>query len=208
MKRAQILASVGLSLSLSLALAGCGEDETSAGPDAGRLRDAGQVPLDGGQDPTTPADMQPLLDLMNEARAEVNSPPLRWNSAVAATAATWAAGCSWGHAPQNERVLRGELMGENLGGGTGNRWTPEGLGQGWNDEKVFFDCASNECQPNEVCGHYTQVIWRETTEVGCALHDCTSGSPFGGGAWQYLVCRYLPAGNFVGMRPVPAADCP
>ena len=36
-------------------------------------------------------------------------------------------------------------------------------------------------------GHYTQVIWRDTQEVGCAVAR--------GETNDFLVCRYWPAGN-------------
>jgi hypothetical protein len=40
-------------------------------------------------------------------------------------------------------------------------------------------------------GHYTQMIWRGTTRVGCALRSSAR--------YDYLVCRYGPAGNIVGV---------
>ena len=41
-------------------------------------------------------------------------------------------------------------------------------------------------------GHYTQMIWRTTMRVGCALHRGRSD--------DYLICRYSPPGNVVGAR--------
>lgn len=37
--------------------------------------------------------------------------------------------------------------------------------------------------------HATQILWKSTTELGCALADCTEG------VWNYvyLVCQYNPA---------------
>ncbi|MFD2429036.1 CAP domain-containing protein [Sphingobium scionense] len=45
--------------------------------------------------------------------------------------------------------------------------------------------------------HYTQIIWRGTRSVGCALAE--------GRSFDYLVCRYYPAGNMFGMGPLDAA---
>ena len=42
-------------------------------------------------------------------------------------------------------------------------------------------------------GHYTQLMWRDTGEVGCALAR--------GSAEDVLVCRYSDAGNYIGERP-------
>jgi hypothetical protein len=39
-------------------------------------------------------------------------------------------------------------------------------------------------------GHYTQVVWRDTREVGCAIAR--------GAKDDFLVCRYWPAGNWMG----------
>ena len=173
--------------------------------DAGRA-DAGRADL--GTDPNVPSDMAPLLGIMNAARAETNSAPLSWHAGLADTALAWAMNCQWEHAPQNVRTYQGQVLGENLSAGSGTNWSPVALGQGWNDEKSDYNCPNNSCAPGAMCGHYTQVIWRSSTQVGCAIHTCASGSPFGSGPWRFLVCRYMPAGNFVGQRPIPVADCP
>jgi hypothetical protein len=69
----------------------------------------------------------------------------------------------------------------------------------WAAEADHFDYAANRC--SGVCGHYTQLVWRGTTSVGCAIQKCTSGSPFSSGTWYFAVCDYSPPGNFVGERP-------
>jgi len=56
-------------------------------------------------------------------------------------------------------------------------------------------------QAGDECGHCTQIIWKATTGVGCAHVSCTTSSPFGSGIWDYSVCDYTPAGNYVGQRP-------
>ena len=60
----------------------------------------------------------------------------------------------------------------------------------WASEVANYTYASNTCAAGKVCGHYTQVVWRATTEVGCALADCP--------ALQFkstVVCDYGPGGN-------------
>ncbi|CAI5463416.1 unnamed protein product [Closterium sp. Yama58-4] len=44
----------------------------------------------------------------------------------------------------------------------------------------------NFCNPGMQCGGYTQVVWRNTTSVGCAHVDCQEG-------WTVSVCYYYPA---------------
>ncbi len=70
------------------------------------------------------------------------------------------------------------------------------------DEDASYDYANNTCAANAVCGHYTQVVWRDSTELGCGMANCTVNNPFGGsGPWQLWVCNYNPPGNYVGMKP-------
>ena len=44
-------------------------------------------------------------------------------------------------------------------------------------------------------GHYTQIVWPETREVGRAM---ASGQRF-----DVLVCRYWPSGNVIGHAIAP-----
>lgn len=39
-------------------------------------------------------------------------------------------------------------------------------------------------------GHWTQVVWKSTTAVGCGAARCSFGS--------FVVCRYSPPGNVMG----------
>jgi pathogenesis-related protein 1 len=65
----------------------------------------------------------------------------------------------------------------------------------WASEETFYDYESNECEPNEMCGHYTQLVWGDTERVGCAMMACSNGSGF---IWM---CNYDPMGNYVGEKP-------
>ncbi len=64
----------------------------------------------------------------------------------------------------------------------------------WYDEIKFYDYNKNTCKRGEMCGHYTQVVWKKTKEVGCAAYSCDDKS-------QVWVCKYYPAGNYVGKKP-------
>lgn len=63
-----------------------------------------------------------------------------------------------------------------------------------NEKRIFtpgaFPSAVSRSGNWSDVAHYTQMIWRGTTRVGCALHKA--------GEWDYLICRYAPAGNVVG----------
>jgi pathogenesis-related protein 1 len=49
------------------------------------------------------------------------------------------------------------------------------------------------------CGHYTQLVWRNTTQVGCGVADCApDGLLTNRSIW---VCNYSAAGNYIGQNP-------
>lgn len=65
----------------------------------------------------------------------------------------------------------------------------------WVDEKQYYNYNSNSCASGKVCGHYTQVVWKNSMRLGCAKVKCKNK----GGA--FIVCNYDPRGNIVGQRP-------
>ena len=141
-------------------------------------------------------DFENILSDHNNARSLVSSPPLKWNNNLAASSQQWANGCLIGHDPQ--RDFEGTVFGENIAAGTFG-FSVENLGKLWIDEEIdFWNCQNNTCS-QEPCGHYTQIIWKNTEEIGCAASVC--------GNQNFLVCRYLPAGNVRGERPVSVSDC-
>ena len=137
-----------------------------------------------------------VLAAQNAERAALKITPLTWSDTLAADAAVWAKHLAetgaWAHA--DEGIRKG--AGENLWEGTAGAFTPEEMVGGWTNEKRYYqygpfpDGGMNGGQP---IGHYTQMIWRNTTEVGCALAS--------GGGKDVLVCRYTPMGNVVGQAP-------
>jgi len=91
----------------------------------------------------------------------------------------------------------------------------------WKNEEKDWDCTKKEfydwgtnaredgCRktPNAdgslpMCGHFTQVVWATTTEVGCALVDCPKDTAWAGYRSQFLVCQYNPGGNTAGAHPL------
>jgi pathogenesis-related protein 1 len=60
------------------------------------------------------------------------------------------------------------------------------------DTKCYTDMHSDGC------GHYTQVVWRKSTQVGCGVSTCKTSRGLQADIW---ICNYNPAGNFVGMAP-------
>jgi len=72
--------------------------------------------------------------------------------------------------------------------------TPEQVANAWGSERENYHYPSNSCDVEKVCGHYTQMVWANTAEIGCAKAVCEDNS-------QVWVCNYYPAGNYVGEKP-------
>lgn len=139
---------------------------------------------------------QRLLASHNRERARVGVPPLTWNPALARDAAEWARTLArtgrFQHSPADPADP--DVQGENLWAGTPGAWAPEEMVGYWVAEKRdykpgIFPAVSRSGDLEKV-GHYTQVIWRSTREVGCALDR----SP----REDILVCRYTEGGNVIG----------
>jgi Cysteine-rich secretory protein family len=136
---------------------------------------------------------QTLLDQHNQYRAEVNVPPLVWSNQLASDAQQWANELAdRGGALQHSEDRNGQ--GENLWAGTAGAFNYEQMIGGWGEEQQYFTLGtfpdvSSTGDWSDV-GHYTQIIWRDTTEVGCAIAT--------GDGNDVLVCRYNPPGNYQG----------
>ncbi|XP_008796970.1 pathogenesis-related protein PRB1-3-like [Phoenix dactylifera] len=133
---------------------------------------------------------QDFVSAHNAARAAVGVGSVSWDDTVAAYAQNYA----------NQRISDCQLKhsggpyGENLFGGSGADFTAADAVNSWVDEKQWYDYNTNTCAAGHECGHYTQVVWRDSTNIGCARVTCNSGAIF-------IICDYKPPGNFVGQRP-------
>jgi uncharacterized protein YkwD len=129
-----------------------------------------------------------LLQPQNAVRAGVGEAPLQWSQQLAGAAQQWA---DYLIESGQFRHWPGDRYGENLYAITGGMATPGEVVAAWAGEARDYDLRSNAC--SGVCGHYTQIVWRSTRAVGCAVAS--------GGARQVWVCEYDPPGNVVGYRP-------
>lgn len=133
-------------------------------------------------------DQQPFVDSMlsthNAYRARHGVAPLTWSTTLSTQALNWANGRSWSHTPNNAN-------GENLA--TGTYTNPAYYVFMWYDEVRQYSYSN----PGffEATGHFTQVVWNSTTQVGCAMtNTATTQLPT---YTYYLVCEYSPPGNIV-----------
>ena len=139
----------------------------------------------------TNRDMRTILDYHNQLRAEFGSAPLRWNPELAAGAAAYGPVLSQGgtlaHASrEGRRTVRENLLQSPRG-----IYSPLQMVQVWGREKqrfrpgVFPDVSADGNWAS--VGHYTQMVWPTTTDVGCAIHSDPR--------FDWLICRYSPPGN-------------
>ena len=138
-----------------------------------------------------------ILAAHNRERAGLDIEPLAWNPQLASSAGRWA-----DHLVRTGRFEHaGEAsfdpQGENLWAGTKSHYTVEAMVDGWVREKRHFHNGPFPLNSTtgrvEDVGHYTQMVWRRTRQVGCALAA--------GPEEDVLVCRYSEAGNYLGERP-------
>jgi hypothetical protein len=146
----------------------------------------------------TRADATEILQAHNDERAEVGTDPLEWSDTLAATAQEWA-----NHLAEIGRLehsgSEGSGHGENLWMGTRDVFSDSQKVSYWTAEKTYF--VPGQTFPDvsstgnwQDVGHYTQMIWYNTTTVGCAVASDNEN--------DYLVCEYDPPGNFIGEYPL------
>jgi len=147
-----------------------------------------------------------MLAAHNGERARLGLPPLGWSDALAAEAASNAATLAAAPEPALSHVQTngGKPRGENLWLGTRGAFTFDEMAQSWLEERdLYVDGAVPEISSSgnwADVGHYSQMIWRSTREVGCALSSSAEV--------DLLICRYDPAGNIHGRNALTGERAP
>lgn len=144
-------------------------------------------------------------------------PPLVWSPTLAAYAQEWAdhqaaTACD---SPQHRSTqeLRSKGYGENFAvfgsSRPGNVSDAQKAVSGWAAEAACWtygkfhstDSCDLTCSASvgslSGCGHYTQLVWRGTTEVGCGVATCQAKGFY----WDLWYCNYSPAGNIIDRYP-------
>ena len=134
---------------------------------------------------------QDYLTAHNAARAEVGVQPMTWDKKLANYASQYVSekligDCNLEHS--------GGPYGENLAAGGVADFDGADAVKMWVSEKPYYNYDSNSCVGGE-CGHYTQVVWNTSVNVGCARVLCKNGE------WWIVSCNYDPPGNYFGERP-------
>jgi len=127
------------------------------------------------------------LAMHNKLRAKHGAPALTLDDELGKIAAAWA---------KELTKMPGQLKHNKTGFGECVYWNtdvPEGGRpvQAWYSEQNFFDWKRLEGQKGT--GHFTQLIWKNTKQVGIAMAIGKHG--------HFVVCNYFPPGNVVGKFP-------
>ncbi len=145
--------------------------------------------------PSLPAPAEPgapftgIVAAHNEVRQPLGLPLLEWSESVAAYAQEWADYLKTQNCNMKHRTTH--RYGENLAWGSG--LGPRQVVHLWAREGNYYDHNTHTCQAGKICGHYTQVIWKKTTTLGCGMARC--------GGTEIWVCNYNPPGNYRGRTP-------
>ncbi|XP_067387207.1 serotriflin-like [Emydura macquarii macquarii] len=162
---------------------------------------------------TDKADQQKeIIDKHNALRRGVipttsNMLRMEWSPAAAENAKSWANECILSHSPPERRTTTVNC-GENLYMSTAPASWSDVI-QPWYNEVENFEYGIGPTTPEAVIGHYTQVVWYKSDQIGCAVAFCPQNE------YSYFyVCHYCPAGNIRDLMKTPyksgapCGDCP
>lgn len=141
------------------------------------------------------------LEVHNSVREERGLTPLKWSEKLVDYSQEWADQLGSGENCKMEHRPGTPTYGENLYNSGPKIWndngkeiyrsrdkvTIRGVVKKWAEEAQWYDHNANKCQEGKDCGHYTQLVSQNTTEVGCAVAFCPDKS-------QSWVCSYNPTG--------------
>ena len=167
----------------------------------------------------TSAERQAFLKWHNNVRNMVSPPacpplpPLVWHDALAELAQNYSQTCTntTGHNSQRAMAVKGifSTVGENLYQGMGLHSSMNAgvvavrnITETWAMARKFYNHTANTCNASATCADYTQIVWSNTTHIGCGITNCTSPDRY------IVVCNYGEAGNFTGQSPYRTGFCP
>jgi pathogenesis-related protein 1 len=178
-----------------LATAGCASSAgktPAAAPPAAPQQVAAALPSGPLPPPgLSPQDMNAITAHHNKVRADVGVEPMTWSNELAGYAQQWAeqlaiSGCRMKHRSPN-------AYGENLFQGTFGAFTAVDAAKAWETEKKDYGGGVLTDLNWAPAGHYTQMVWRQTTQLGCGQAICNNT--------LIVACNYHPVGNVLGRKP-------
>ena len=144
----------------------------------------------------TSEELRTLLSLHNKTRADVSVHALAWSVSLAVYAQSWAdhlasTSCRMEHRPRSGKWK--QIHGENLFIGTAGYHGVANAVRVWEREKSLYHGATLTPSNWYPSGHYTQMVWKNTRQIGCAKAECKDN--------VIVVCNYDPPGNVLGEKP-------
>jgi uncharacterized protein YkwD len=141
----------------------------------------------------TESEAKEMVKRHNYHRSKVGVSDLKWSNELASYAQAWAnhlakSGCEMEHRESDQ-------YGENIFWSFGTEYSPSDISDEWASEKKYWKGGTISMRNFSKVGHYTQMIWHNTTEVGCGKAVCANGSVM-------VVCNYNPPGNYIGQNPL------
>ena len=129
-------------------------------------------------------------------------PPVSWDAILADSVYNYAIRCQGmngllshnANRSSDYQALGGSgYVGENIYGSSGSGATPDDAVSLWMSEASSYDYASGNIGS---AGHYTQIVWRDSVRIGCAIVDCPALTYH-----NTVICDYAPGGNISGQKP-------
>ncbi|XP_067651866.1 GLIPR1-like protein 1 [Haliotis asinina] len=151
---------------------------------------------------------QNIVDKHNEYRRIPNAADMlqmSWDNELEALAQGWANQCKFDHNPSRTIASSSSPIGENVHI-KAPYYDEVSTVTSWYNEVSDYTYSSNSC--SRVCGHYTQVVWATSYKIGCGIKFCSTIEKTSITNGYVVVCNYLPAGNYRGVKPYTSgASC-
>ena len=139
-----------------------------------------------------PAAIAQMVDAHNQWRAKYGvTETVTWDETIAKYAQEWADYLSANNLRQHRS---NPPYGENIAYASGKMMSSAEVVALWGNEVNDYNYATNTCADGKVCGHYTQVVWRDSRKIGCGMARTADSK-------EVWVCNYDPKGNWVGQKP-------
>ena len=130
-------------------------------------------------------------------------PPVSWDAILADSVYNYAIGCQGGRTacsattptarPTTRRWVAAVTSVRTSMAGAAAARRPTTPCRLWMSEASSYDYASGNIGN---AGHYTQIVWRDSVRIGCAIVDCPALTYH-----NTVICDYAPGGNISGQKP-------